>query len=237
MTENGGTCTRVLPRDPASAGTVGPPQASIEIKLVDVPAMGYTSEDKPNPRGEICCRGPCVFSTYYKGMPPTRCLSRRALVADHSTPDTENTAKTVDADGWVHTGDVGEFDSAGRLKIVDRVKNIMKLSQGEYVALEKIENLYSAHPLVAQLYVHGDSLQPFLIAVVIPDPAQLAALASRVHHKRIAATDGAALVQAAQDPLVAQEIMKVLNKEAAHNQLKGCVPPLLPAQSILMSAW
>lgn len=201
MTENGGTCTRIWPDDPTSSGTVGPPQSCVEIKLVDVPAMGYGAEDQPHPRGEIFCRGPGTFSQYYK--------------------DPENTKKTVDADGWVGTGDVGEIDSVGRLRIIDRVKNIMKLAQGEYVALEKVENLYSSHPLVAQLYVHGDSLQSFLLGVVVPDPVQLAALASRVYRRRVATDDGAALVAAARDPQIAAEIMKLLNKEAAHAKLKG----------------
>jgi long-subunit acyl-CoA synthetase (AMP-forming) len=69
MTENGGTCTRIWPDDPTSAGTVGPPQSCVELKLVDVPAMGYGAEDKPFPRGEIFCRGPGTFSEYYKGAP------------------------------------------------------------------------------------------------------------------------------------------------------------------------
>jgi long-chain acyl-CoA synthetase len=66
MTENCALCTRGLSGDPTSSGTVGPPQPAAEMKLVDVPGMNYTAEDKPFPRGEICCRGPGVFTQYYK---------------------------------------------------------------------------------------------------------------------------------------------------------------------------
>ena len=67
MTENAAVCTRLISGDTDTAGTVGPPQPSVELKLVDVPAMNYSAEDKPNPRGEICCRGAVRFSGYYKG--------------------------------------------------------------------------------------------------------------------------------------------------------------------------
>jgi long-chain acyl-CoA synthetase len=97
----------------------------------------------------------------------------------------------------------------------------MKLAQGEYVALEKVENMYSAHPLVQQLYVHGDSLQSYLLGVIVPDPTQLAALASRVYRKHVAPEDGALLVQAARDPAVVKAALAELTREANKNKLKG----------------
>ncbi|KAF9648046.1 acetyl-CoA synthetase-like protein, partial [Thelephora ganbajun] len=154
MTENCGTCTRCIPKDPTDGGSVGFMQPVNEIKLIDVPSMGYTSEDKPHPRGEVCMRGANCFSGYYKNEQATK--------------------ETIDEEGWVHTGDIGLMDELGRLKIIDRVKNIMKLSQGEYVALEKVENVYAACPVVQQIMVHGDSMQSYLLAVIVPDPVQLA---------------------------------------------------------------
>ncbi|KAI6150966.1 long-chain-fatty-acid-CoA ligase [Pisolithus tinctorius] len=200
MTENCGVCTRTLRGDPTGGGTIGPPQPVLEIKLVDIPAMNYLSSDKPNPRGELCVRGPNCFMGYYK--------------------DEKTTQETL-RNGWIHTGDVAEVDSSGRFKIIDRVKNIMKLAQGEYVALEKVENAYAACPIVQQIYVHGDSLQPYLIAAVVPDPSVLAPLASAVLSKKMEPSDIPALTEAVKNPRVVQEVLSLLNTEARRSGLAG----------------
>jgi len=143
--------------------------------LVDVPEMGYLHTDSwhgepPKPdatsardygngipcvgRGEICYRGPCVFKGYYK-LP-------------------EKTAEAVDADGWLHSGDIGLWTLEGNLKIVDRKKDIFKLSQGEYVAAEKIANVLQQSPLVAQAFVYGDSYQSHLVAILAVDEEAVA---------------------------------------------------------------
>jgi long-chain acyl-CoA synthetase len=103
------------------------------------------------------------------------------------------------------------------------IQNIMKLAQGEYVALEKIENSYASAPVVAQLYVHGDSLQSYLLAIVVPDLVQLAGIASKISGKNVSAEDMGALVQAVKDERVKTHILQTLTKEAKRNGLKGCV--------------
>ena len=77
MTENGGCCTTCWPNDPSSGGTVGGPLPSAEIKLVDVPELGYRVTDRPFPRGELLMRGGQRFVGYYKGT--FVCLSRSPL--------------------------------------------------------------------------------------------------------------------------------------------------------------
>lgn len=73
--------------------------------------------------------------------------------------DPERTRQVIDSQGWHHTGDIGEWLGNGTLKIIDRKKHIFKLSQGEYIVPEKIENIYINSQYVEQVFVHGESLK------------------------------------------------------------------------------
>nr|KAF6480708.1 hypothetical protein HJG59_010563 [Molossus molossus] len=146
QTECTAGCTFTTPGDWTS-GHVGAPLPCNHIKLIDVEELNYWT---CKGEGEICVRGPNVFKGYLK--------------------DPEKTKEALDSDGWLHTGDIGQWLPAGTLKIIDRKKHIFKLAQGEYVAPEKIENIYIRSEPVAQIYVHGDSLQAFLVGIVVPDP-------------------------------------------------------------------
>uniref|UniRef100_A0AAQ6ALQ3 Long-chain-fatty-acid--CoA ligase n=1 Tax=Amphiprion ocellaris TaxID=80972 RepID=A0AAQ6ALQ3_AMPOC len=149
QTECAAGCTFSLPGD-ATSGHVGAPLPCNFVKLVDVEEMNYFAS---NGEGEVCIKGKNVFKGYLK--------------------DPEKTAEALDEDGWLHTGDIGKWLPSGVLKIVDRKKNIFKLAQGEYIAPEKIENVYGRSGPVAQVFVHGDSLQSCLVAIVVPDPEVL----------------------------------------------------------------
>jgi long-chain acyl-CoA synthetase len=146
QTESSGIITLCHPLDPHSIGNCGPPLACNMVKLVDVPEMGYFSA---NDQGEICAKGQNVFRGYLK--------------------DPVKTAETIDEDGWLHTGDIGQWTQNGSLKIIDRKKNLFKLSQGEYISPEKIESIYSRSPFIDQIIIEGDSLQDSVVAIVVPD--------------------------------------------------------------------
>ena len=136
---------------------LGGPGWNSEIKLVDVEELGYYSTDIDpktglnTPRGELCIRGPLLFKGYLD--------------------DEENTKLALDKDGWLHTGDIAQIllEHGNAIRIIDRVKNIFKLQQGEYVAPEKIENILSDSKYVEQIFVHGDSLKNYLIAIIVPN--------------------------------------------------------------------
>ncbi|BEJ13229.1 hypothetical protein CspHIS471_0304030 [Cutaneotrichosporon sp. HIS471] len=220
LTETVGTTSKGIPEDMKHIGTVGQIQPCNEVRLVDVSEMGYTHQDKPNPRGEVCIRGDNVFAGYLH--------------------DAENTEKAL-KDGWFHTGDIGEIDQSGRLKIVDRVKNVVKLSQGEYVALEKVEGVYALNPLYTTLLVHADSLRSSLVAVGILEPTLASNLVAQVLGKKISPTDEAALEEAVKDPKVRAHLVKQFQQVAKANKLnsfemiRGIYPTLKPFPDDLLT--
>jgi len=87
----------------------------------------------------------------------------------------KNEEKTLEAfhNGWLLSGDVGMVLPNGALKIVDRAKNIFKLSQGEYIAPEKIENVYIHSEWVGQVWMYGDSLRDFCVGFICVDEQRL----------------------------------------------------------------
>lgn len=130
-----------------SVGTCGAVLPAAEVCLRDVEDFGYMTTDQPSPRGELLIRSTTLFSGYY--------LNPAA------------TAESFTEDGWFCTGDICEIDNLGRVRVVDRRKNILKLAQGEYVSPERIENvLHGELPWVSQIMVHGDSDKSYLVAII-----------------------------------------------------------------------
>ena len=123
---------------------LGGPGFSCEIKLRDVPELGYTSQTtddkgRSRPSGELMVRGPIIFKGYFR--------------------DKEKTKETI--------------DDGNALRIVDRVKNIFKLQQGEYISPEKIENILMGDKYIDQIFIYGDTLQNYLIAFIYPTKEEI----------------------------------------------------------------
>ncbi|HJR89227.1 MAG TPA: AMP-binding protein, partial [Aeromicrobium sp.] len=125
----------------------------IDYKLVDVPELAYFQTDKPYPRGELLVKTQTAMPGYYK------------------RPDV--TATAFDDDGYYRTGDVMAEIEPDRLAYVDRRNNVLKLAQGEFVAVAHIEAVFSGAPLVRQIFVYGNSERANLMAVVVPTPYAL----------------------------------------------------------------
>jgi len=185
-----------------SSGNCGAVGVGMEVCLQSVPDMEYMVTDSPNPRGELLLRGKSRFREYYRNP--------------------EETAKAIIDDGWFRTGDIAEIDSMGRVKIVDRVKNVLKLAQGEYVSPERIENVYLANTnILAQAFVHGDSTQAFLVSVFGVDPVAFAPFASAVLKKTIKPDDLDAIKAAAKDNKVRKAVVKELDKIGKKNKFNS----------------
>jgi long-chain acyl-CoA synthetase len=142
-------------RNRLSVGTV---LVCCELKLRRVASMPQYDPTGDPPAGELMIRGPCVFCGYYKQEALTR--------------------ESMSADGWFATGDVASVID-GELYIVDRVKQLVKLSQGEYLSLSGLTEIYSTTPGVSFIYVHADPSEDRAVAIVVPKPELIAAWQTR----------------------------------------------------------
>ena len=138
----------------------------IDYKLDDVPELGYFKTDKPYPRGELVIKTSSVMLGYYK------------------RPDV--TAAVFDKDGYYRTGDIMAEIGPDQLVYVDRRNNVLKLAQGEFVAVSRLESLYTnGHPAIRQVYLYGTSERSYLVGVIVPNEHALNERGIRADDKAI----------------------------------------------------
>jgi fatty acid CoA ligase FadD9 len=120
-----------------------------DYKLVDVPELGYFTTDKPYPRGELYLKATNIIPGYFKHP--------------------ELSAQIFDDDGFYKTGDIMAELGPDHLMYLDRANNVIKLSQGEFVAVSQLEATFSTSPYIRQIFLYGSSDQPFMLAVIVPN--------------------------------------------------------------------
>lgn len=125
-----------------------------EYRLRDAPELGYYTTDKPNPRGEFCFKSTGGITEYYKQPEATKGL--------------------FDEDGFQCTGDIVEELGPDHIIIIDRRKDVLKLSQGEFVAVGPLGTvLEGGSAVLKQVYLYGNSVRSYLLAVIVPDEKAL----------------------------------------------------------------
>eukprot|EP00914_Ancora_sagittata_P011989 GHVO01023221.1.p1 GENE.GHVO01023221.1~~GHVO01023221.1.p1 ORF type:complete len:234 (-),score=23.38 GHVO01023221.1:176-877(-) len=177
-----------------AVGTVGAPMPCFEFKLRTVEDFSIGANP---PRGELLMRGPVVSPGYF--MRP------------------EETQASIDSDGWFETGDVAELLPDGCLSIIDRVKEMFKLSQGEYVTPSRLEGLYSRSAPIQQICVMGNSNMNHPVAVIHPDPEW----AESWHLQNSTSADKFDLGTVCQDPKFEDCLKQNLKNIARQHNLKG----------------
>jgi long-chain acyl-CoA synthetase len=122
----------------------------------------HNVEHKLTEEGEILVKGPNVMQGYYN--------------------DPQATAEMIDVEGWLHTGDIGEIDLEGYLKITDRIKNIIVTSGGKNIAPSILEAELMKSPYIEQIVIIGDK-RNYLTALIVPQYEQMEALAREYNIK------------------------------------------------------
>lgn len=175
-------------------GQVGAPVPCCEIKLVDVPEANYYSTNA-KPQGEVWVRGPAITKGYWKRDDITK--------------------ETFTEDNWLMTGDIAEWNENGTLTIIDRKKNLVKLSNGEYIALEKLESIYKSCVYVTNICVYADPLFPKPVALAVVSEPVIRRLATE---KNVTEKDWEKLCC---DETIKKTILQALLAQAKEGDLKG----------------
>ncbi|HGJ5863023.1 thioester reductase domain-containing protein [Arsenophonus nasoniae] len=124
-----------------------------DYKLIDVPVLGYYSTDKPYPRGELLLKTATIIPGYYKHP--------------------ELYSQLFDEQGYYMTGDIVKETAKDHLVVIERKKNVIKLSQGEFITTTMLETLFKDSPLIKDIFIYGNSEWSYLLAVIIPIPELL----------------------------------------------------------------
>lgn len=156
--------------------------------------------------GEILARGPVTTPGY------------------HRAP--ELTARLIDADGWVHTGDIGVLDEDGFLQVVDRKSEILITSSGKNIAPSNIENAIRENPLIGHVMVVGEG-RPYIVALLTLDPEVAPVIAARL------GVTGGTLADLARDPRIQTAVAEAV--EAANARLSR--PEQVKAFELLPEEW
>ncbi|CRK86999.1 CLUMA_CG000812, isoform A [Clunio marinus] len=163
LTETTAGATLSSVRD-SSVGRVGAPSPLVDIRLVNWEEGHYRVTNKPYPQGEVLVGGFTISPGYYK------------------LPDkTAEEFFEEDEKRWFRTGDIGEMHPDGVLKIIDRKKDLVKLQQGEYISLGKVETELKTSLLVDNICVYGDSLKEYCVALIVPNAKALKELAATLN--------------------------------------------------------
>ncbi|CAD8070693.1 unnamed protein product [Paramecium primaurelia] len=176
-------------------GHIGGPTTSQEFKLVSVPEMDYLIDQiidgQKKIRGELCMRGPSIIMSYFNNI--------------------QSTKETIDEDGWLYTGDIGEIID-GALKLIDRKKNLFKLSQGEYVSPERIENCYLRVKGISEVVIFGNSICDYCVGVIVPEYTFLQEWAAKLNVQ-------GDLQQLCKDKSIRAYVLKLVNQQGKQDNL------------------
>lgn len=198
-TETGAGGTLSL-ADDTSHGSVGPPMLCNHIKLVSVENMGY---DAFYGQGEVCVKGANMGVGYWTKGGEVKSF--------------------VDDDGWYHTGDIGRWRKNGSLEIVDRIRNVIRLSIGKDVAPERIESVFMEIPFVSNIFLYGSPSRACCVAVVVPCAELLVNWMKTEDPHVVEDLDDTTSI--CQNNIVRRAVMRHLTE---HGQKQGLAPHELP---------